>query len=170
MATEQWAAATVALIACATDLRSKRIPNALTFSAAGAGLAYHALDGWVALGWALGGVLLGLVLFLPLYLLRGMGAGDVKLLAALGAWLGATTVAWVAAYASIAGGVLAVALALSTGYLRSMLKNVWLLLTHWRVAGVRPLDTLTLERGTGPRLAYAVPIAAGLVSAIWLGR
>ena len=75
-------------MACATDLRTSRIPNLLTFSAAAAGLAWHAFGGWAPLASALGGLALGLLLFLPIYLLRGMGAGDVKLLAALGAWLG----------------------------------------------------------------------------------
>ena len=158
----------VALVACATDLRARRIPNLLTFSAAVAGLGWHALGGWAALGWSLGGLVIGLAIFFPLFLLRGMGAGDVKLLAALGAWLGPASIAWVAAYAAIAGGALAIAVALGAGYLRPLFTNVWLLLTHWRVAGVKPLDSLTLDKGNGPRLAYAVPIAVGLVCAIWL--
>lgn len=169
MTTEQWVAVAVALVACVTDLRSRRIPNLLTFSAAVAGLGYHALAGWSALAGSLGGLVLGLLLFLPIYLLRGMGAGDVKLLGALGAWLSPASIAWVAAYASIAGGVFAIVVALGSGYLRPMFANVRLLLTHWRVSGVKPLDGLTLERGKGPRLAYAVPIAAGLLCAIWLG-
>lgn len=168
MTIEQWAAVAIALVACVTDLRARRIPNLLTFPAALAGLAWHAAGGFSALGWALGGLAVGLLLFFPLFLLRGMGAGDVKLLAALGAWLGPGTIAWVAAYAAIAGGALAIVVALNSGYLRPMFRNVWLLLTQWRVAGVKPLDTLTLEQGRGPRLAYAVPIALGLCGVIWL--
>jgi prepilin peptidase CpaA len=169
MAVEQWSAIAVALMACVTDLRTRRIPNMLTFSAAVGALGYHAFGGWIGLAGSIGGLLLGLALFLPIYLLRGMGAGDVKLLAALGAWLGPASVAWVAIYAAIAGGIMAVAVALGAGYLRPMLANVWLLLTHWRVSGVKPLDSVTLDGGRGPRLAYAVPIAAGLLCAILLG-
>ena len=46
-------------------------------------------------------------------------------------------------------------------------RNLWLLLTHWRVFGLRPLDSLTLETSTGPKLPYALPIAVGLALAFW---
>jgi prepilin peptidase CpaA len=168
MTTEQWAAVAVALVACVTDVRARRIPNHLTFPAAAAGVIFHAVAGWPQGAWAVSGLFLGLLLFLPIYLLRGMGAGDVKLLAALGAWLGPLSIAWVAAYAAIAGGVLAVLVAIGARYVRQMFANIGLLLVHWRVAGLKPFDSLTLERGRGPRLAYAVPIAMGLICAIWL--
>jgi prepilin peptidase CpaA len=167
VAAEEWVAIGIVLVACVTDLRSKRIPNVLTLPGALAGVLYHALWGGMSAGSALAGLAVGLFLFLPLYLLRGMGAGDVKLLAALGAWLGVVDVAWVAACAAIAGGLLAVLVSLWTGYGRLLWSNLWLLLTHWRVSGVRSLDSLSLDKGSGPRLAYAVPIAAGLVCAIW---
>jgi hypothetical protein len=73
---------------------------------------------------------------------------------------------WVALYGAIAGGVLALLVALLAGYGRQLLNNLWLLLAHWRIAGVRPLESLTLEHGKGPRLAYAVPIAVGLACTI----
>ena len=69
---------------------------------------------------------------------------------------------------SIAGGVLGLAVALGYGYLRTAFSNLWMLLTHWRVAGVRPLPAVTLQSATGPRLAYAVPIAIGTVVTLWL--
>ena len=56
--------------------------------------------------------MVGLLLFLPLFALRAMGGGDVKLLAAFGAWLGPVLVFWVAVYGAIAGGVLALLLVL----------------------------------------------------------
>ena len=56
------------------------------------------------------GLLVGLGVFMPFYLLRVLGAGDVKLLAMVGAWLGATNVAWVALWTMAAGGVLLVAM------------------------------------------------------------
>ncbi|REJ86703.1 MAG: prepilin peptidase [Planctomycetota bacterium] len=75
--------------AAVVDLRTRRIPNYLTVTAAALGLAYHTLvpGGWGALT-SLGGFAVGFALLLLPWLLGGGGAGDVKLLGALGAWLG----------------------------------------------------------------------------------
>jgi prepilin peptidase CpaA len=160
---------TLLAVACVSDLRTRRIPNVLTVSAAGAALLFHLVSGgWSAVGWSLAGLAVGALLFFPMFALRGMGAGDVKLLAALGAWLGPGQVATVALATSIAGGVIAVVVALGYGYLRTALTNVYLVLAHWRVAGVQPLPAITLEQATGPRLAYAFPIAIGTVVTLWL--
>jgi prepilin peptidase CpaA len=161
--------ATVLALACISDLRTRRIPNALTFTAAATALMFHFITGgFNAAGWALAGCLVGVLLFLPMFALRGMGAGDVKLLAAVGAWLGPSQVAYVALAASIAGGVVAIAVALGHGYLRTAVRNVWMLLMHWRVMGVQPLESVTLEGTRGPRLAYAFPISIGTVVTLWL--
>jgi len=156
----------VAAVACWTDLRTRRIPNVLTFGAAGAGLAFHVFVSGNPLT-ALAGWITGVLLFSPLFLLRGMGAGDLKLLGALGAWLGPLMAFRIGLWSAVAGGVLAVAVALGHGYLGHALRNVRLLLVHWRVSGVKPLDTLSLDKGTGPRLAYAVPLMVGLMVALW---
>jgi prepilin peptidase CpaA len=156
-------------LACIADLRTRRIPNALTLTAAVIGVAFHATTGgWAWVAWSVGGWLLGVALFFPMFALRGMGAGDVKLLAAVGAWLGPAQVVVVALATSIAGGVLAITVALLHGYLKTALTNVRALLTHWRVMGVRPLPAVTLEGTEGPRLAYAVPVAIGTVVTLWL--
>ena len=105
----------------------------------------------------LGGWALGLVLFLPLFALGGMGAGDVKLLAAFGAWMGAWNVVQTALAAGVIGGVLALGLALSRNYVAQAFTNVWSLLLFWRASGLRPHPTISVEAGTGPRLAYAIP-------------
>lgn len=159
----------VGLVACVTDVQSRRIPNVLTFGAAGAALAVHAFGGGVdgALR-AAGGWAVGTLLFLPFFALGGMGAGDVKLLAALGAWLGPREIFWVAIYASMAGGVLAVVVALAHGYLATAVKNLRNLLTYWALVGPRPVPGVTLEESKAPRLAYAIPIFAGTVVAVWL--
>jgi len=159
----------VLTFACISDVRTRRIPNVLTFTAIVCALLFHALTGGVAAaGWSLAGCFLGAALFFPMFALRGMGAGDVKLLAAVGAWLGPSQVAMAALAASLAGGVIAIAVALAHGYLRTAAGNLWLLLTHWRVAGVRPLQPVTLEGARGPRLAYAVPISIGTLVTLWL--
>jgi len=86
----------------------------------------------------------------------------------VGGWLGPGQILIVALVASIAGGVIAVVVAATHGYLRTAVSNVWMLLTHWRVVGVEPLDTVTLEGTAGPRLAYALPIAIGTMVTLWL--
>ena len=160
---------TLLTLACISDLRTRRIPNVLTFSSAACALLFHLMTGgWTAAAWSVGGYLLGAVLFFPMFALRGMGAGDVKLLAAVGAWLGPGQVAIVALATSVAGGVLGLVVAVGYGYLRTALSNLWMLLTHWRVAGVRPLPAVTLQGAKGPRLAYAVPIAIGTMVTLWL--
>ena len=159
----------IALTACVTDLRSRRIPNALTFGAAGAALVYSGVTGgWAGLGSAALGWLIGALAFIVPFALGGLGGGDVKLLAAIGAWLGPAGAFWVALYTGVAGGVMALGVALATGYLRRALSNVSLLLMHWKVWGLRPLSEVSLEGSEGPRLAYALPIFAGLVTTLWL--
>jgi prepilin peptidase CpaA len=165
------AAAVVSLAGCWTDLTTRRIPNVLTFGAALAACLYFlAIDGWSGLGWAASGWALGVAIWLPLFLLRGLGGGDIKLIAALGAWVGPGLAIWLALYAGLAGGVLAVVVALQRNYLRQAFRNLSGLLTFWRVAGVKPHPGLSLD-AAGPglvRLPYALPIAAGLLLTLWL--
>ena len=169
MSLAEGAALTVALVACVLDVWTRRIPNVLTLGASlGAAGYYLVADGWVGLGMALGGWTVGLLMFLPLFALRGMGGGDVKLLAALGAWLGPGQAIWLALFSALAGGPLALIVALSKGYLGRAFSNVWGLMMFWRVAGLRPHPALTLESSGVPRLPYALPIAAGLVMTLWL--
>jgi prepilin peptidase CpaA len=161
---------TVAALACATDLRSARIPNWLTLSAVAAGLAYHAFAPTSAGASAAGlGLLAGVLVFFPFFALGALGAGDVKLMAAIGSWLGWLPVVYVALYGAIAGGVLAIIVSLWHGYLGRAVANLKALLMHWWVSGVRPLPELTLDGGHGLRLPYALPIMAGLVVTLWFG-
>jgi prepilin peptidase CpaA len=166
---EHAAAVLVALVACGFDLRTRRIPNALTFGAAGAALLYALwANGPLGLLNGATGWLVGCAMFLPFFLLAGMGAGDVKLLAGIGAWLGPGPIFWAALYTMIAGGVMAIVVSLFTGYLRQALSNLFLLAMRWRVEGVKPVPHVTLADAPGPRLPYALPIAAGTAAALWL--
>jgi prepilin peptidase CpaA len=97
-----------------------------------------------------------------------MGAGDVKLLGAVGAWLGPMGVLVAGLYSVLAGGVLALVVGAKHGYLGKAFSNLWALLGFWRTAGIQPLPGLTIEDSAGPRLAYGVAIAAGTLAAVWL--
>ena len=97
-----------------------------------------------------------------------MGAGDVKLLAAFGAWLGPWGVLWTALFAALAGGVMALAVSLARGYTGTAFRNLWNLLLSWFLGGVRPIDGVTLSTSAGPRLPYAVPLAVGAMLTVWL--
>jgi prepilin peptidase CpaA len=154
----------IGLIAVICDLRTRRIPNLLTFGATAAALLFGTIDGGGhGLLQSVAGWLLGAALFFPLFALGGMGAGDVKLLAALGAWLGPVEAVYLALFSSMAGGLVGIAVALFHGYLRQALMNVWLMLMEWRMRGVRPLPGLTLNDARAPKLAFAIPIAIGAV-------
>jgi prepilin peptidase CpaA len=168
MTIDQTAAITLALVAAATDLWSRRIPNVLTFGAAVLAFVVHGLTaGWTGLGMAIAGWLVGAAFFFPFFALGGMGAGDVKLLAALGAWLGPSNAIWVALYSSIAGGAMAIVVSLYSGYFSKAFSNIWSLLMFWRVVGIKPAPDLMLTTQRGPRLAYALPVLAGLMVTLW---
>lgn len=159
----------VATVGCATDLRSRRIPNLLTFGAAALGIVVSGWNGgFQAAAMSGAGWLTGLAIFFLPFALGGLGGGDVKLLAALGAWVGPVDVLWVGLYTGVAGGVMALGAAIATGYLRTALGNLQLLLAHWRVAGLTAMPDLTLERSAAPKLAYALPILCGTLVMTWL--
>jgi len=162
-------AVAVALVAAVFDVHTRRIPNLLTFGAAAAAiLAAAAVGGLSAAGTSAAGWLLALGIWLPIYALGGMGAGDVKLMAAVGAWIGPGAAIFAALYAGIAGAVMAIGVAIARRCVRQTYANVSLLVTHWRVAGFAPHAQLTLESATTVKLPYAVPICVGTFLAIWL--
>jgi prepilin peptidase CpaA len=164
---ETVAAASVAA-ACAWDITTSRIPNELTFSAAAAAAVFHALaPGGAGAGHALLGLIVGVAVFFPLFALGAMGGGDVKLMAAVGAWVGWKLILFVALYGSLAGGVLALVVALRRSYLRTALFNLKMLASFWWVEGIKPLPALTLESTHSVRLPYALAIAAGLAVTLW---
>jgi prepilin peptidase CpaA len=97
------------LLICTTDTLYAKIPNLFIVVLTLCGFGLHVwLEGVAGLWTALLGLLVGFILLLIPYLLGGMGAGDVKALAALGALLGAGTILQVALYMSLAGGLMSV--------------------------------------------------------------
>jgi prepilin peptidase CpaA len=102
--------------AAVLDARSGRIPNAITVGGALAGAVAHATwSGGEGAAFSGLGALAGLLVFFPLFALGGLGGGDVKLMAALGAWVGWRSILGAALYTAVAGGVMAVAVALWRG-------------------------------------------------------
>jgi prepilin peptidase CpaA len=163
------AAVAFASVAVVWDLTTRRIPNVLTFGAALVAFITHAyVGGWAGAGMAAVGWAAGVALFFPVFALGGMGAGDVKLLGAVGAWLGPVAAVWVALYSGIAGGLMGLIVAGFSGYLAQAFTNVTALVMYWRIVGLKPAPDMTLSTHQGPRLAYALPVFAGLMVNIWL--
>ena len=163
------AVAVLILAASVCDLNSRRIPNALTFGAAAIAVAMHVLlNGWSGLLLAVSGWAAGFALFAPVYAVRGIGAGDVKLLAAIGAWLGPVGALWTGLYGAVAGGILALVVALFRGYTMAAMRNIGTILRLWSVIGVRPVEGLTLADKSSVRLPYAFPLAVGAMVTLWL--
>ena len=158
--------------AAVSDLRSRRIPNALVLAGLAMGFFFQFVapeGGGLFARWfgAVGplkgllGVLMGLAIFLPLYMLRTLGAGDVKLLAMLGAWFGPHPMVGVAVFTMLCGGVLALGAALWMRSLRQVLGNVGFMLTDTLVSAVAGPTTVRAPAKTTGRLPYAIAIAAG---------
>lgn len=118
---------TLLLVAAVIDYRSYRIPNWLTFSGTAIGLIYSALNPNVTdqgLLWSLAGLGVGFLLMLPMYALRIMGAGDVKLMAMVGSLLGYTQILPAVLSTFLAGGAAAIVCALYRRVLGQMLLNI----------------------------------------------
>lgn len=161
-------AATVVLllISVYTDVRYRKIYNAVTVPFAVLGLALNiGARGWGGILFSLGGIAIGLALFFLSALLgRILGAGDCKLFAAVGAFVGPQMLIWCVLYGLVAGGVIALIVALAKGILRPALTRVW------RSVYMRAYQSVPMDIGaasTPVRLPYAVAICVGTLFAIW---
>ncbi|MDY0961144.1 A24 family peptidase [Massilia sp. CFBP9026] len=165
------------------DVRARRIPNAIVFPGALAAFALHALlpagDGLIGgqvgglgLLQSLGGWGLGLALLLPMYALRMMGAGDVKLLAMVGAFVGVDQILAVALVTLVAGGVLALVFAAWQRSLRRLVGNAWQMAMHTTASALTGslVAPVTPPQAASGRLPYAVAIAVATVGCmLWIG-
>lgn len=143
-------AATIALL---TDVRGRRIPNWLTLSALAVGVVANLITGGAdGMGSALAGAAIGFGLLLPFYLVGAMGAGDVKLLAALGALLGPQTLLVAATAAALVGGGMSVVILARRGRLSLAAHQLFVM--------------RTVPTPSGAKAPYAVAIASGVYLAL----
>lgn len=168
-----WIVTTLLIEAAVIDGIQLRVPNWLTyhFALAGVALAWW-LGGSAALLWSLRGLAVGLGLLLPLYAIGGMGAGDVKLLAGVGAWIGAAMTVRAFAVSAIVGGLIALAMMLRSGDLGGYLyRAVAIAREIVEVRNPARLAALAAERK--PRmtlLPYGIPLAIGTIGTLaWSG-
>ena len=154
------------LAASISDCRRYKIPNWLTFGGSAFALIYSAFipfSAHLGFGWSLGGFALGLCFMLPLYMLGMMGAGDVKLMAMVGAFLGMTNTVYAIAFVFVSGGAAALAYSIWHHSLLRMVGNIKLTLTSWlfaTIGGLRPQMTPLGNQSVG-KLPYAVSITFG---------
>ena len=162
-------AVTVALVvACAVvDWRTGRIPNALTLPAVAAGLVLHALsNGGDGLAFSAKGLALGAGVFFVPYYLGGLGAGDVKLMGAVGALLGwhLTLVALI--YTALAGGLCAVLAMVRARAVSSTFARLGVMF-QLLFANKRFPSADSIE-GKSVTIPYALPVALGTIAAVFL--
>jgi prepilin peptidase CpaA len=157
-----WTALAVCLAAAAVDLRSRRIPNVLTLGALAAGFVLQgALAGPAGLVHAFAGALAAGLPALAVFALRGMGGGDVKLLAACGALLGPAAALQLLLATAVAGGVLAAAAIAARRAWTVTGSYLQALALHWRRRGPVACPEVSLGRSRGIAVPYGVAIALG---------
>ncbi len=168
-----WLLSAVLVEAAIIDGRQLRVPNWLTYHLFFGGLAFTWWSGGTyALAWSFAGAGVGLVSLLPLYAIGGMGAGDVKLMAGIGAWMGPSLTLGAFVASAIVGGVIGLGMIIASGDL----------IRHWALFQTIGHEILTvrnpseLAQRAGDRkptmtlLPYAIPIALGSIAYFaWMG-
>ena len=160
-------------VAAVYDARFRRIPNWLVLAGLILGLGLNTfLFEWGGLRSSLLGLGLALLVYFPLYLLRGMGAGDVKLMAAIGSLVGAANWFGIFILTAVLGGLVAVILLLTRGRLRHSLWNVAFLLQ--RLGSLKApyaREELDISSPKSLKLPHGVVIAFGtllFLAAAWV--
>jgi prepilin peptidase CpaA len=152
-----WPTAAVLVVSTFTDVRSRRIPNWLVLPFLGLGIAVSGwLYGWHGVGSSLAGAALGFFIYGFLFWMGGMGAGDVKLCAAIGAWIGPSQLLISLLFTSLAGGAMVLIWALSGGFLKELFLHAGDL-----AFGSKERGEVVLSNPLRRKMPYAPAIAIG---------
>lgn len=168
-----WLVSITLVVAATIDGWKLKVPNWLTFPMIISGWIYNGLYfGWEGLGWSLTGTAVGLCLLLPAYAIGGMGAGDVKLLAGVGAWLLGTVTFFAFCVSAIVGGVIALAMiAARRKWLHHFRQFLTIATEILVVRDPSQLAAMAAERKSRMTLLpYGIPIAIGSIAYFaWTG-
>lgn len=164
----------VAVLAAASDVRERRIPNWLTVGGLALALGLRLVDGWGVLAAGLLGAGICFVLAVPFFLAGGAGGGDVKLLTALGAFLGPARLPTALFVMAIVGGLLAVVQIVRKGSIPEVAGNLRAIVTTfgrrtftgWK--GEESEAALTLDSPGALTVPYGIAIAAGAIAGWYL--
>ena len=149
-------------LAAALDLRWGRIPNRLTYTAMLTALLLRAaLGGWRSCLEGLGAGLIGGGVFFLFFLVRGMGAGDVKLMAAVGVWTELNQLPALLIATALAGGLLALGYMIYFKQASRTMRNLGSLFRYHFSSGLSPHPEINLQNPQAIRIPYALAIAAG---------
>jgi prepilin peptidase CpaA len=156
-----WPTLVVVGVATITDLYSRRIPNWLVLPYWLAGIVFRGVYfGWHGVWQSLAGAGVAIGIFGVFFLLGGMGAGDVKLCAAVGAWIGPAQTLFALIFTALAGGVIVVVWAALGGFLLDLFKGTGDLMAGWKKGTIRDPDA-TIENPKRRKIPYAPAIAVG---------
>ena len=157
-----WPTLIVLAIATFTDVRSCRIPNWLVVPFLVAGVAVSGwMHGWHGVEQSLLGIGLGSVVLGVLYWMGGMGMGDVKLCAAVGAWIGPAQLMVALVLTAIVGGIMALCWAIGGGFAGELFSGAGELIFGLKKRGLRPHPELILDNPLTRKMPYAPAIAIG---------
>ena len=156
-------------IAAVNDLSTRRIPNRLLLAGLACALGLHLMsaDPGASVLTALGGMAVGLAVFLPFYLVRGMAAGDVKMMAVVGAFAGPAEAIEIAVLSWCAGGVMALLLIVLRGHIRPVLGNLGRMLRAAVMPGVAV--AAPAQQTSVGSMPYGLAIGVGTI-AVLLGH
>jgi prepilin peptidase CpaA len=155
-----WPTVVVLSVATFTDLRSRRIPNWLVAPFMLAGIVVSAwMHGWHGVGQSMAGLGLGIVMYGFLFWIGGMGAGDVRLAAAIGAWIGPGQLFFALVVAAMVGGLMVLCWAAFGGFLKDLFTGASKLTFSWRDSETR--EEMVLSNPLKRKMPYAPAIAIG---------
>jgi prepilin peptidase CpaA len=168
-----WFITVILVVAAVIDGYKLKVPNWLTFPLVLSGWIFGAVSGGLpGLGESLLGTVVGLALLLPLYAVGGMGAGDVKLLAGVGAWVGAGTTFYAFCASAIMGGVIALGMVLWRRSWRHHKNQLFTIVNEIVTIG-NPTELAAIaaaRKSSMLLLPYGIPIAIGSIAYfIWAG-